>query len=195
MKIKIVSFDFETTGIPNWKIPSDSEEQPHIVELGAILADASTGKIHSKLSFIVKPDGWTIPQETIDVHGITNEMADEQGIPEKDVANHLLSLCEQSNFNRCCHNRTFDQRIFRIALKRYRPEMLDRWAEKDNFTCTMWGSKDLCKIPKKSGKGYKLPTLSEAHEILLGEPVYGAHRAITDAEACLDIFLAIQNKI
>ncbi|HFO1417848.1 TPA: hypothetical protein ACHIWN_005760 [Pseudomonas aeruginosa] len=34
-------FDFETTGIPEWKLPSEDPCQPHIVEVAALLCDAA----------------------------------------------------------------------------------------------------------------------------------------------------------
>jgi DNA polymerase-3 subunit epsilon len=37
-----LAFDTETTGIPDWKMPSESEYQPHLVQLAAILVDADT---------------------------------------------------------------------------------------------------------------------------------------------------------
>lgn len=192
---KIVAFDLETTGIPDWKIPSDDPNQPHIVEIGAILSDTETRETLDHFAFVVRPDTWVIPQETIDVHGITNDQASEEGIgiPEPDAISHLLHMCKEADFNRASHNRTFDQRIIRIALKRYFPEYLDEWANKDNFFCTMFNSKNICKIPNKSGRGIKNPTLDEAHQFFCGEPAKGAHRALFDAQSCLDIYYGIKD--
>ena len=66
-------FDTETTGIPNWKIPSESEEQPHIVQIAAILCDSDTKEIKEEIELIVRPDGWVIPDEVAEINGITTE--------------------------------------------------------------------------------------------------------------------------
>lgn len=38
----LVFFDVETTGIPDFKAPSDAPHQPHMVQLGALLVEPDT---------------------------------------------------------------------------------------------------------------------------------------------------------
>ena len=68
---EILVFDTETTGIPDWKTPSDDEFQPHMVQLGAIRVDEDTKQVKQTLDVVIRPDGWMIPAATIEVHGIT----------------------------------------------------------------------------------------------------------------------------
>ena len=64
-------------------------KQPHIVSIAAELHD-ETGKTIELYEAIVYPDGWTIPKEASDVHGITDEIAKAKGIPEKEVSAKIV---------------------------------------------------------------------------------------------------------
>jgi len=71
----IMPFDTETSGIPIWKEPSESECQPHLVQLAAILVEPDSREIKQEIDVIIKPDGWIIPDEVAEIHGITTERA------------------------------------------------------------------------------------------------------------------------
>ena len=187
----VCAYDTETTGLPDWKNPSDSHHQPHLVQLAAILADEDTGKVISTLDLIIQPDGWDIPQEVADIHGITNEIANEVGVNEMDAVALFLQMVGSAK--RLAHNRTFDLRIIRIATKRYFPENVqEKWAEKENHDCTMIMAKPIMQMEPKGRYGYKSPKLSEAYQHFMGKELQDAHSAIADARACLDIYFAMK---
>lgn len=81
----ILFYDTGTTGLPNWKTPSGGDDQPHMVQIGAVLCNEETKEVIKELDVIIKHDGWVIPAETIAVHGINNEHAAMLGIPEKQA--------------------------------------------------------------------------------------------------------------
>jgi DNA polymerase III subunit epsilon len=186
-------WDTETTGLPLWKEPSESPEQPHIVQLAAQLINLDTREVIESMDVIVKPDGWTIPDETVEIHGITQEHALAVGIPEKEAISMLLAMRAKASL-RIAHNRTFDDRIVRIALKRYFDDVTaaedvlqpsDHW--KDGAAeCTMYGTRALCALP-----GNKLPKLTEAHLILVGTELEGAHNAMNDVRGCAAVYFAM----
>lgn len=195
--MNILFFDTETTGLPDWKQPSEAPQQPHIVDLAALLFSDS-GELIDSMDTLIKPNGWIIPQECIDVHGITNELADAQGIDEAAAIAQFIGLHGRAGL-RIAHNRTFDDRIIRIGLKRFGGETVeerDAAADKLKETagdCTMWMSKPICKIPGK-GAALKLPKLTEAYaHFFPGEQVIGAHRAMADARACARIYFKMKN--
>lgn len=188
----ILFYDTETTGLPEWKKPSGSEVQPHIVQLAAVLINADTREEVSSINLIVKPDGWEISQEMTDIHGITQAEAMDVGIDEDRVLSVFLELWALRQ--RVAHNRTFDQRIIRIALKRHCDERVqDLWAEKDTHKCTMLMAKPIMQMPPKGKYGYKSPKLEEAYEHFTGKKLENAHDAMADVQACIDVYWGIKD--
>jgi DNA polymerase-3 subunit epsilon len=190
----ITFYDTETTGFPDWKQPSESEQQPHIVSLSAIQCDADnpSGTIIQGFDYIVYPKGWKSSEEALKTHGITEEFATAVGFDESFIVNALLALCADSI--RVAHNQTFDQRIVRIASKRYFGELeINEWARKDNHQCTMLLAKPIMQLLPKNKFGFKNPNLEEAYKHFcqkeLGEKAHNSH---SDVRACKDIWFAIQ---
>ncbi|WP_345873030.1 3'-5' exonuclease [Shewanella algae] len=182
--MKIAFLDTETTGLPDWKSPSDAEHQPHLVQLACILADDQTGETLEKFEVIVKPDGWIIPDEVAAIHGITTERALAEGIPEREALDKLLELVSKAD-KRGAHNKTFDQRIIRIGLKRYgySEEVQEAWAQKDDFECTM-------RLFQKKFGG-KSTALSKCFEQLTGKTLEDAHTAMADTKACMEVYFSL----
>lgn len=185
----ILFFDTETTGLPIWKEPSGGENQPHLVQIAAELTDRQTEKVIESMDVIICPDGWEIPQGTIDLHGITEKIASEQGIPEKDGVQKLLNMYEKADL-RVAHGKTFDERLIRIAMKRYYDDVnsedlqpSDIWKAGAGF-CTMWAAKKALGLKK-------IPKLSEAYEALTGEKFEGAHNAMNDTRGCRIVYFAL----
>lgn len=186
-----IVFDTETQGLPDWKAPSDSERQPHLVQLAAHQVDGTTRKITQSMNVIIKPDGWEIPQEVTDVHGITTEYAHEVGIPEKMAVDMFLELW--GGRTQVAHNVTFDRRIIRIATKRYCPEdVIEAW-HAGPYECTGLLSKPIMKMGPKGRYGYKMPKLVEAYRHFCGKELENAHTALADVNACLDVYWACKD--
>lgn len=189
-------FDSETTGIPDFKARSEDPSQPHIVELAA-LRYTDKGELVDRVAMIVRPDGWTI--ENSDVHGITQEQAMTSPWQEPVVLAAFMDLYEGCAL-RIAHNRSFDDRIIRIALMRYADE-----AQADVFKalageCTALLSKPVCQLPptekmlKTSFKNtFKTPTLAEAFTFLTGgKELTEQHRALPDAQACARVYFLLK---
>lgn len=176
-------FDFETTGIPDWKQPSEAGHQPHIVEVAALLCDAE-GNIKDRYQVIVRPNGWVIPEESIKQHGITMEQAMDEGISEAEALDGFLAIHARSGI-RVAHNATFDDRIARIAISRYHSkELADSFKESTEKYCTCQKSREPVGLKK-------LPTLAEAYKHFTGEDLVEAHRAMPDALACARVYFAL----
>lgn len=196
-------YDKETQGLPIFSEPSEDPRQPHIVQIGALLVDMTTREILEELDVIVKPDGWTIPDEVAAIHGVTTEIALERGIPEKDAIERLLTMWRTEAAQpvlRIGFNETFDARIMRIGLFRHFDELTaDAWkagaAHDVMKICT-----PICKLPPtakmvavRRGGQFKSPKLTEAYEHFFGEKLDGAHSALVDARATMRIHFHLED--
>jgi len=187
----ITFYDTETTKYPEWGIPSGDEKQPHLVSLAAIQCSAETEEIIQSFELIIKPDGWETTEDALKVHGITTEFALMVGVPEQFAVEILIELCGDSV--RVAHNKTFDQRIIRIALKRlFSKQLQEKWAEKESHKCTMQMARPIMKLKDKNGKSGKAPNLAEAYKFFIGEDLENAHSAMADTVACMEIYFAMK---
>ncbi len=175
----LLPYDTETTGIPFWKEQSELEKQPHLVQLAAQRVNAHTREVEAELNHIIKPNGWIIPQECIDIHGITNEKAHDVGVPESEVVAEFLEFRLGVDY-RIAFNQTFDERIIRIALKRYFPAAADDFKPERRFD-PMWAFRKLVQYPK-------MPKLVEAYVEFFGQEFEDQHTAMGDVKAMMKVY-------
>lgn len=183
MKDLILFFDTETTGKADFKAAPDAPHQPRIVQLGMVLSD-SAGRELGSVDLIVKPDGFFIPKEASDIHGVTQEAAENCGVPLA-LALDILEAWMGIAGTKVAHNLAYDDFVVRGELLR-----LDGCtAELDNTEgfCTMEAMTLECQIPNRWGK-FKWPKLQEAYLHAFGKQFDNAHSAIADVRACKDLF-------
>lgn len=194
-------YDTETSGLPLWGEPSEHPAQPHIVQLAGLLVDLNTREVLQQMDVIVKPDGWTIPEEVANIHGITTERALAEGIPEDQALEQFLAMWDRRL--RIAHNESFDMRIVRIACKRFRDSLnptgevafSDEW-KAGRAACTQVISTPILKLPPTAKmkaarrNHHKSANLGEAFEFFMGRPMENAHNAMADVLACKDVYFA-----
>ncbi len=179
-------FDTETTGLPkNWKAPlTDLDNWPRMVQLAWQCHDID-GKFLFAKNHVIRPDGFTIPEDVVEVHGISDEVAERLGIPLQEALKDFVEDVKKSKFI-IGHNISFDINIVGAELLRCEmPEMMTKAPQ----LCTMNESTEFCAI-MKNGKP-KRPTLTELHTKLFGVPFEEAHNAAADVEATSRCFLEL----
>jgi DNA polymerase III subunit epsilon len=185
----IMPYDMETTGLPDYKQPSEMPHQPHIVELAALLYDDATGELVEQLHAIIRPDGWIIPDDVAEIHGITTERAMDEGRPEAKVLAEFLELHARCAL-RVAHNEDFDQRIVRIAIKRLGDGTTQE--ERDAIADAFKAAPKYCTMKADAkARGVKWPKLVEAYKHHTGRELEGAHSALADARACTEVYFAM----
>lgn len=194
----ILFYDTETTGLPLWNEPSESPDQPHITQLAAELCDVDSGRVLAFMDVLIKPDSWTIPEEIQALTGITNELAQDFGVPIGAALDLFLDLWGRAEL-RCGHNETFDMRMVRIEIMRspYGADFADRWKAAPAF-CTQGNSVKILNLPPtekmvRAGRNHaKSPNLGEAFKFFTGKDLEGAHNAAVDLGACKAVYFGIE---
>lgn len=176
-------FDTETTGLPlNWKAPvTDINNWPRLVQLAYLNYDSSGNKI-SEGDFIIKPNGFIIPKESSNIHGITHERAINEGVDLQNVLSHFYELINNSQIL-VAHNMSFDEKI--VGSEFLRNGFQNSIPAKSKI-CTMHSTTNFCKI--EGYYGYKWPKLSELHYKLFGFEFEEAHNAMVDINATAKCF-------
>lgn len=194
----ILFYDTETTGLPNFKARSDDPTQPHLVQLAMVLHDDDGAEIEHH-SVIIKPDGWEIPAEISAIHGITQERALDEGIPEKEAATSYIANLMRSAL-RVAHNESFDRRILRIAMLRNGYERPDiETMEAHPSFCTCAHATRIVNLPpteRMLAAGFtkpKPPKLEECIKHFFNEDLVGAHDALVDVRACARVYFHLQS--
>ncbi|TAJ14654.1 DNA polymerase III subunit alpha [Marinilabiliaceae bacterium JC017] len=180
-------FDTETTGLPKkWKAPlTDFDNWPRMVQLAWQCHDLKGNFLYAK-NHVITPDGYTIPEEVVNVHGISTEIALEKGIPLKEALLDFIEDVKKSKFV-IGHNIEFDINIVGSELLRCEMEEIMTGAPQ---LCTKIESTEYCAIVNKRG-GFKWPTLTELHLKLFRVPFQEAHNAAADVEATTRCFLEL----
>jgi DNA polymerase III subunit epsilon len=179
-------YDSETTDLPAWQKPSSDPCQPHLVQIAALLVDHDTRKIESMIDLTIRPEGWTSCIEASERHGITDDYAKRVGIPEEQALLAFLALWRKASV-RIGHVQSFDARIVRIATMRYSSEAtISAWKDAPAL-CTANIAKPAMGIKKQ-------PTLSEAYKYFTGEDLHGAHTALADTKACMEVYYGSLDK-
>ncbi|MBJ6369143.1 DNA polymerase III subunit alpha [Snuella sedimenti] len=182
-------FDTETTGLPKrWDAPiTDVDNWPRCIQIAWQLHDAMGNCIEHQ-DFLVQPDGFNIPYDAEKVHGISTELAQEQGVPLVEVLEKFNSALNKTKFV-VGQNVKFDLNI--MGAEFVREDIANALQELPVLdTCTEHTA-SLCEIPGGRGGKFKLPTLTELHEFLFNTPFAEAHNATADVEATTRCFFEL----
>ena len=211
--MKVLIFDTETTGLPKTKIISEEnlEKWPHIVQFSFIIFDTIKNEITLSKDFIIlMDDNIEIPQESINIHGVTNQISKEKGVNIEYVLKEFFYYLREVD-KLIGHNISFDINILKVELlriihkKKYPPHHISAYkfdlhflSNYENIYCTLKESIDLCNIKTidKFGKEYKkYPKLSELHHSLFGVVPKNLHNSLIDILITLRCYIKMEFNI
>lgn len=167
--VKVIIFDTETTGLPKKRRSAldDADCWPDLVSLSWSVF--MHGEKQSQSTYLIKPENWTIPPESTQIHGITHEYAIRHGVALRGVMDEfkaaLLDVPPNMQARVVAHNLNFDKNVLFHAWKwRLHDDPMDFW--RCDEMCTMRKSEGELKLPHANSNGsntatFKWPSLDE----------------------------------
>jgi DNA polymerase III epsilon subunit-like protein len=133
--------------------------------------------------YIVKSDNFEISQESLNIHGITKEYANENGTDIKIVLDAFYTSLKRCKYV-VAHNISFDEAIVKSELFRLGSTHVIEEFDKKNKICTM-----------SKGRLYmnarKFPKLSELYKFLYNDELVNAHCALDDTKNCFKCYIKL----
>ena len=192
----LLFFDTETSGLPEFRLPSDHASQPHLIQLACLLC-TDAGETLERWQTIVKPGmGATMHEKAFEAHGISLERARDEGIDAAVAVDAMMDMAGRATAM-VGHNIGFDVRIMRITTTRTHRF---KWEPRIPTKCTMRLATPIINLPptpKMVAAGFnkpKDPNLGECVRFFFNEALDGAHDALVDVDACKRVYFAIQER-
>ena len=206
---RVLVFDVETTGLlPKKGEEVPMEELPYIIQLSYVIFETSNWRVSKEFNqYINIPEHIEITSKITEITGINRDMCNKG----MSMTKALEEFCE--DYMICdtivAHNIYFDRRMVQLEIKRHSESLkpyhvknvflqsYEKEENKQNY-CTMYKSKNLCKIERKDDKGeiyYKSPKLSELYEHLFETKApMNLHDSLVDTYVCLRCFVKMRFK-
>jgi DNA polymerase III epsilon subunit-like protein len=195
-------FDIETTGLPicnkkdkknRYYPPEHSQyyDSSRMVSISWIIYNEN-GDIIKKEYHIIKPDGFTSHPKALEVHKITNDIAESQGKPIKEVLGLLSNDCKDET-TILGYNVAFDYNITLSEAYRYHDRTLIELFHKMNVICIQKEAIEKIENLKCRYKFY--PKLEEVIRHIFKEANFTtSHNALDDTFQCAKIYFYLNNE-
>jgi len=182
-------FDTETADLPaNFNAPeTDTNNWPRIIQIAWVVGDSPV-TMSPPQKHLIKPEGFKIARGAFEVHRISTEDANNNGVPLIPVLDSFLQAVATAT-TVVAHNIEFDANVIGAECARLgKPNPI----RQRKMRCTMKETAEYCRIPSK--RGFKWPRLSELHHQLFQSDFANAHDALNDCLACMNCFFELQKR-
>jgi DNA polymerase III epsilon subunit-like protein len=171
-----LSFDVESTSLFDKNLPWWDESQPHLAQIGAVLADHDWREI-GVLSTLIQPAGWHMSEGAYAVHGISIEDCFRYGVSVTIALAMFIEMVKKARYV-IGHNVEFDRQIVELEIRRLGSDDLGLKRPRLRILDTM-------RIGTSGTEDGLFPSLAALYENLTGEALVGAHSGLTDARAAM----------
>jgi len=202
----LISFDLETTGL--------NKQKDRFVQLGVTIYECSPLREEKKESFSLMSLGGTkwncrsevrMHPESIKITGISQQAVDQETLSAADVLqlfrDFIRQKCSKENFKRILV--AYNGKDFDLPILIYEAQRLPGGAEAyfrslvlDALFDVLLAAREVLDATKltRDAKGKCSYALGSVYQCLLQKPLDGAHSALADAEAVMDVLQCTRDK-
>jgi len=181
--LNYIAFDFETSGLPrgrrNTKVTHETLSNFDGCRAGSPSAArfSQRGRLIKTFDAIIRPNGFQIGEESIAIHGISNEKALSEGRPFPEVYRDFMEFIGPRTKTLVAHNAQFDTSVLQSEMLRHG---LDT-AQLDDLVirCTLEMYRDRFMGSIK---------LTKLYADIFGEEFDNAHNSLADSIACGKVY-------
>lgn len=185
-----VVFDVETTGLPETKgymkyydyRNVSKYRTSRIVSIAWVILNENFDEVERHY-YIIQPYKFIIPDKATQIHGISQTMAESEGIPFGDVVELFATSISTCN-TLVAHNINFDINVLRSELTRFKAFELIKLLNSMTKICTMM----FC---KESFEMKRAPKLCDMYKMFFDDEMKNAHNALDDALNCAKCFIQL----
>lgn len=167
----IVCFDVETTGL--------SQKEDFIIQLSTIKVNSQFEELDRRNWYIKPVHTYEIKSTAIEKHGITKEFLDKNGVNLKDIGQEILDFMEGCDFL------TYNGNSFDIGFLYKDLKIVGYELNMEGRTC--YDAFLLYKMMYPS-------TLEAVYKRCTGKDLDGAHNALNDVIATIDVYKALREE-
>ncbi len=180
-------FDVSANGKPlSYKAsPNDVSNWPRMIHISWIVLGEDL-KPKKDYNCLIKPEGFSISEESAKRHNIDAEKANAEGDELKGVLTQFCEAVDDAKYI-FAHNLNYNENI--VAAEFKRAQMEHRLFASERL-CIMQEGTFYAKIPNKRG-GFKWPSLMELHAAIFKQGFSPANNARADVIAASRCFIAL----
>ncbi len=184
----LLFFKIATTGLPASK-RTPFLQQPRAVKMAWVVCN-SRGYLDSSKTYLIRPDGFTIPSSSVAIHGITTQTARDFGVHLSTALSEFMIDMNRSQLI-ISHNLEFAEKV--ICGEFIRADINPSAFLNTNRLCTMKSSRNYCRmLPSKHNFRYKYPSLPELYFNLYGKVYKRHHDPDKDVIICIKCFFQLK---
>lgn len=208
--MSILVFDTETTGLPPRGAKFARADTSNylgwrgcrLVQIAWEIRSVMDYAVLVSRAFVIKPDGFVIPDKATEIHGISQAQAESEGIPIIEVLDMFFRDIASFQVSRVvAHNMSFDDNVMLaelfMLLQMLRQDMCSQSTyEKWLRHLEAWVSiPKICTMRMGTKPNGKWPKLDSLYREVCGkEPEGTLHNACVDTRLCAEIYRALTYK-